>query len=57
MVYPVGWAGVLKPVEAVSKEEAYQKAQAYFESKSKYPNSWYLHDDFYDQDGNRLQPS
>jgi late competence protein required for DNA uptake (superfamily II DNA/RNA helicase) len=28
----------------------------YKELKLKYPNSWYLHDDFYDEEGNRLQP-
>lgn len=28
----------------------------YFEFKEKYPNCWYLHGDFYDEDGNRLQP-
>jgi hypothetical protein len=28
----------------------------YKKMKERYPNSWYLHDDFYDEDGNRLQP-
>lgn len=28
----------------------------YFKIKEQYPNSWYLHDDFYDDDGSRLQP-
>lgn len=30
--------------------------EEYFKLKSKYPRSWYLHDDFYDEEGYSLQP-
>lgn len=28
----------------------------YHKLKKLYPNNWYLHDDFYDEEGNKLQP-